>query len=94
MSITKLNIHKHELIGLSTRIVKSTDKRWIEAQGRIVDETKNTLRIDISGQEKTLQKKGTVLSVKIGENEVNIDASMLRYRPEDRIKRARKGAVT
>ncbi len=94
MNITKQNIHKHELIGLYTRIVKSTDKRWVETEGRIVDETKNTLRIDISGQEKTFQKKGTMLSVKIGEHEVNIDASMLRYRPEDRIKRARKRAVT
>ncbi len=94
MSITTLNIHKHELIGLNTRIVKSTDKRWVKAEGRIVDETKNTLKIDISGQEKTLQKKGTVLSVKIDGKEVNIDASMLRYRPEDRIKRAKKRAVT
>lgn len=93
MTVSKQNIHKHELMGLTTRIVDMTDKRWIETTGRIVDETKNTFKIEISSEEKIIQKKGTVLAVKIGGKEVKIDASMLRYRPEDRIKKARKRAV-
>lgn len=94
MSITKQNIHKHELLGLSARIVSTTDKECIGLTGRIVDETKNTFKIETTGKEKVLQKKGTIIAVKIGNDEINIDVSKLRYRPEDRIKKARRKMVT
>lgn len=93
MSITKQNIHKHELLGLSASIIASADKGCIGLKGRIVDETKNTFKMEASGGEKILPKKGTVLTLEIGTDEVNIDASALRYRPEDRIKKARKRAI-
>lgn len=93
MNITKQNIHKHELIGLNTRIIESTDKRLCGLFGRIVDETKNTFKIEILGEEKTIPKKGTTLAMKIGKTEIVMDASRLRYRPEDRIKKAKKKAV-
>ena len=94
MSITRQNIHKHELLGLSAHILSSSDKRWIGLKGKIVDETKNTFKIETSGREKIIPKKGTVLALKIGRDEVRIDASHLRFRPEDRIKKAKKRAVT
>lgn len=94
MSITKQNIHKHELLGLSARIIETPDKGCIGLTGRIVDETKNTFKIETPGKEKILQKKGTIIAVKIGNDEVNIDVSKLRYRPEDRIKKARRKMVT
>lgn len=93
MSLTKHNIHKHELLGLHARIISSTDKGCIGLKGRIIDETKNTFKMECSGQEKILPKKGTVLALKIGDDEVNIDASKLKYRPEDRIKKSRKQAL-
>jgi ribonuclease P protein subunit POP4 len=94
MSVTRNNIHKHELIGLNIRIVSSSDKRWNGISAKIVDETKNTFKIDIMGKEKVLQKKETVFTIKIGKEEVNLDASRITFRPEDRIKKARKKAVT
>lgn len=94
MRITKHNIHKHELIGLNAQIVNSDDKRWVGLKGKIVDETKNTFRIETSGREKIIPKKGTQLALKISGDEVRINASLLRFRPEDRIKKAKKRAVT
>ncbi|UCG68347.1 MAG: ribonuclease P protein subunit [Thermoplasmata archaeon] len=94
MSITRQNIHKHELLGLSAQIISSTDKRWIGLKGKIVDETKNTFKIETSKREKIIPKKGTVLALEIGGDEVRIDASYMRFRPEDRIKKAKKRAVT
>ncbi|UCE73477.1 MAG: ribonuclease P protein subunit [Methanomassiliicoccales archaeon] len=94
MSITSKNIHKHELLGLQARIIKSSDKGLKGVTGRIVDETKNTFKLMTLVGEKTLMKKGTVLAVKIKDEEINIDASKLTYRPEDRIKKARRRAVT
>ena len=93
MSLTRNNIHKHELIGLSAQIIGSTDKGCIGLKGKIVDESKNMFRMEVDGKEKSLQKKGTVLALNIGGNRVDIDASKLRYRSEDRIKKIRKKAV-
>ena len=93
MSRTVNNIHKHELIGLDAHIIDCTDKGLIGAVGKIVDETKNTFRIDIGRSEKVIPKNGTILSVKIGREQTSIDTSGLRYRPEDRIKKTRQGRL-
>ncbi|UCE37794.1 MAG: ribonuclease P protein subunit [Thermoplasmata archaeon] len=93
MSITKHNIHKHEFIGLYAQIIDSSDKGCIGLSGTIVDETKNTFKLKTADTEKTIQKYGTVLSMKIGCDEVAVDASKLRFRPEDRIKKIKKRAV-
>lgn len=95
MSVTRSNIHKHEFIGQRIRIISSYDKRWNGISATIVDETKNTFRIEQDGKERVLQKKGTVFTIKIGNEELQIDASYITFRPEDRIKKARrKKAVT
>jgi ribonuclease P protein subunit POP4 len=94
MSITSKNIHKHELLGLQARIITSPDKGLKGVTGRIVDETKNTFKLMTPKGEKTLMKKGTLLAVQIKDEEIAIDASKLTYRPEDRIKKARRRAVT
>jgi ribonuclease P protein subunit POP4 len=94
MSITKQNIHRHELIGLDAQVIDTPDKGCIGLKGRIVDETKNTFKLEAAGKEKILQKKGTVLVLKIGDQEVNIDASKLKFKPEDRVKKAKKSSVT
>ncbi len=93
MSRVKENIHKHEFIGLNAHIIDCTDKGLVGVEGRIVDETKNTFKLETSGAEKILPKKGTVLALKIGDDQVEIDTSRLRYRPEDRIKKARRGRL-
>lgn len=87
MSITKHNIHKHELIGMTAKVIASTDQNHIDLTGRIVNETKNTLTMDVYGKEKMLPKKGTVLTVELGDGSVNVDCEKLMFRPEDRIKR-------
>jgi len=94
MRITKQNIHKHELIGQNATIIATKDPGCIGLKGKIVDETKNTIKIKVSGKEKTLQKDGTVLTLKIEDHDVNLDLSALRLRPEDRIKKAKSKAVT
>jgi ribonuclease P protein subunit POP4 len=94
MSITKQNIHKHEFLGQNVTIIASTDKGCIGLKVKIVDETKNTFKVEGCGREKILPKKGTVFALRIGNDEFNIDVSKLRYRPEDRIKKARRKMVT
>lgn len=90
MSITRHNLHKHELIGLSARILKARDPSHMDMAGRIIDETKNTIVLDSSGTERRVPKKGTVLKIDIQGRSVNIDLSVLSFRPEDRIKKANR----
>lgn len=94
MSITKNNIHKHELIGLSAKVISSSDSSLKGISGKIVNETKKTLRIEVDGKEKVLLKKGTVLLLNIKNQEIKLNVSHLTFRPEDRIKKAKSKMVT
>ena len=80
---------KGELIGKKVKIVKCTDPSWIGREGKIVDETKNTFKIEINGKEKVIAKDTAVFEFTIGDNVYYIDGLRLRYRPEERIKKAR-----
>jgi ribonuclease P protein subunit POP4 len=93
MNLKKDNIHKHELIGLHVKIQDSNDSSCIGIEGRIIDETKNTLIIDSKGRKKIIPKEGLTLTLRMADEDVAIDASRLRFRPEDRIKKARKKAA-
>ncbi len=86
--ITNRNVVKHELIGLDIRVVRSSsDLAGLE--GRVVDETKNTITIETQKGEKKVQKKHSSFEFKIPDGTVTIEGERLLFRPEDRIKRAR-----
>ncbi len=93
MNANRDNIHMHEFIGQKIEIITSSHGRWNGRSAKIVDETKNTFRIEIEGKERTLPKKGTVLALKINNDNIRINTSDLSFRPEDRIKKARKKKV-
>jgi ribonuclease P protein subunit POP4 len=79
---------KHELIGLDVRVVEATDPGHRGLQGRVVDETRNTLVIEVAGRELRIPKKGSVFLFQLDE-EVLIEGNRLLYRPEDRVKKGR-----
>ena len=54
-----------------------------------MDETRNTFRIEENGKEKVIAKDIAVFEFKVGDRVYEIEGSRLRYRPEDRIKKAR-----
>ncbi len=56
MKLTPHNIIHHELIGLDTRVVDSTNSSLVGIEGRIVNETRNILKIDTGVQEKNVPK--------------------------------------
>lgn len=94
MSITKHNIHKHELIGMTATVKSAHDKSHFEMKGRIVDETKNTFTLEVAGTEKMLPKKGMVLAIELNDSSVSVDCGKLTYRPEDRIKKLSSRRMT
>ncbi|TMI22475.1 ribonuclease P protein component 1 [Candidatus Bathyarchaeota archaeon] len=85
--ITSQNITAHEWIGLKVRITKSTDPTLRGLQGVVRDETMNTFTIEANGKFRQVQKQETVFLAELPTENVEVDGSHLRFRPEDRVKK-------
>jgi ribonuclease P protein subunit POP4 len=83
-----VNLRKHELIGLDVEVVAATDPTQERLRGRIVDETRNTLVLEVRGDEKRIPKRGSRFRFEI-QGGVEVDGDEIRFRPEDRVKKAR-----
>ncbi|MEM4662581.1 MAG: ribonuclease P protein component 1 [Candidatus Diapherotrites archaeon] len=77
----------NEIIGLKVKVIDSPDKGRVGLTGVIVDETKNTLKIDVGGEEKILPKAEVVLEFEQDGEKVVLDCRKIMFKPEDRIKR-------
>jgi len=88
MSITPQNLVRHELIGLAVKIKNSTNKSQMGLQGRVIDETYNTLKIETKRGEKIIPKDTTIFIFTLPNGiKVEVDGKLLVSRPEDRIKK-------
>jgi ribonuclease P protein subunit POP4 len=85
--ITPKNIIRHELIGLEVEITNSNDPTLKGLKGQIVDETKNTLTIEVGGKRKTVPKGICTFRFALESERVEVSGKVLVKRPEDRIKR-------
>jgi ribonuclease P protein subunit POP4 len=86
--ITSKNLVHHEFIGLKVHATNKKDKS-LNLQGTIIDETKNTIRIEgEDNTEKMIPKNGTLFVFELPNGEkIEIDGNILSIRPEDRIKK-------
>jgi ribonuclease P protein subunit POP4 len=87
--ITPHNIMRHELVGMPVKITKSTHQDFIGLEGKVIDETKNTIIIeDNEGGEKQVPKKDVTFHFTIPDGKiVEIEGKIIVSRPEDRIKK-------
>lgn len=77
-------VYPHELIGLEIKVEDSKNKSDLNLQGKIVDETKYTLKIIHQGKIKTLMKNN--ITFKLKKNNQTFQGKDLTKRPEERIK--------
>ncbi|MCD6434763.1 MAG: ribonuclease P protein subunit [Candidatus Diapherotrites archaeon] len=85
-TITSKNILAHELIGLKTKVIESTDQSRKGISGKIVDETRNTIVIETRKGLKVLPKEECVFEIDLKDEKVIINGKLIKARPEDRIK--------
>jgi ribonuclease P protein subunit POP4 len=87
--ITPQNLFQHELIGLNVEIIESPNKGLIGIKGKVVDETRNTIRVEVDdGQESVIPKNVAIFHFQTPKGYiVEIDGQILVSRPEDRIKK-------
>lgn len=83
-----MNLRKHELIGLQVQVVRAPDPGQARLSGRVVDETRNLLVIETGGVEKRIPKQGARFRFEI-QGGIEVEGDEIRFRPEDRIKKAR-----
>jgi len=87
--ITPQNIFRHELVGLHVEVVKSTHDGLTGIKGQVIDETKNTIKVeDSNGYEKLIPKDVATFRFTLPEGtQVEVDGRIIVARPEDRIKK-------
>jgi ribonuclease P protein subunit POP4 len=85
--ITKHNITAHEWIGLKVKIAKTTDSTLQGLEGIVRDETMNTFTIEANGKLRQVQKQKTTFRAELPTENVEVDGALLRFRPEDRVKK-------
>jgi ribonuclease P protein subunit POP4 len=95
MEISPKNLIHHEIIGLEAEIIDSTNPAQSGIKGKVIDETKNTLRIlSNNGNIKIVPKSHTHLlfTIPAGRRyipeeqlKVKVDGNLLLSQPENRI---------
>jgi ribonuclease P protein subunit POP4 len=86
MKITPQNVVNHELIGLRVTLVQSTNRDAVGLSGRIIDESRNTFKLECCGQEKTAAKHRNTFEFTMPEGDtVRVAGDLVVGRPEDRV---------
>ena len=83
--ITVDTISRHELIGLNTEIVKSTNQEVIGLNGTIINETKSMFRINTKKGIKNIPKSVNDWKFIIEDKETTINGSKIAKRSFERI---------
>lgn len=90
MPILKENLLRHELIGLEVRVVNCSDPSLLGVRGKVIDETKEMLVIELNGKAKSVPKStSSFLMTLPGGEEVEVNGRRIVGRSEDRVKKAR-----
>lgn len=85
--ITPYNILRHELMGLSVRIIDATHRGY-KCSGIIVGETRNIIEVEQKERIRKLPKDCIVIELDLpGKCKVKVDGRLLIAGPEDRIKK-------
>lgn len=83
--ITSDNLTLHELIGLRTEIIESSNQQIIGLNGTVTDETKSMFTINTINGSKSIAKSNNVWKFSIDNQDVVVEGSKISKRPHDRI---------
>jgi RNase P/RNase MRP subunit p29 len=76
---------RQEFIGLNARIISPGIRKPV--RGRIVDETRNMIRLETGGRELSISKKGSRIILALSDGEVDVLGDWIIGNPADRIKK-------
>jgi len=82
-------LSKDELIGKTVHINHCTDPTMDHMKGVIIDETKQMFLIESQGKHRWIAKDIATFVFPIHQKKIQINGSKLKFRPEERVKKAR-----
>ena len=85
LTMARKDIFPHELIGEEIEVVYSKNKSNIGIHGKIIDETKETIKVCRDGGEEVVLMKN-IITFKLGSTGKVISGEQVARRPEDRLK--------
>ena len=85
--ITQNNILVHEMIGLHTKVLKSTNSQINGISGKIIDETKNMFILKTENGLRNIPKNHNKWFFSINEQKIILDGKLLAKRSQDRLVR-------
>ena len=75
-------------IGLNAKVTKSSNPEYVGVEGKVIDETRNTLVISHDKKEKMITKDVAVFHFTLPDGTVvEIDGKTIVGRPENRVKK-------
>lgn len=77
-------VYYKELIGQQVEIITCIAKQYLRKQGKIVDETKQTLKVELNGKIVTFFKKR--MTLRLIPSGVLVYGNNIGKRPEERVK--------
>ncbi len=81
-------ILQYEFVGLNAKVVKSSHPDYVGIEGRVIDETRNTIVIAQGNKNKTVVKNTAVFHFTMPDGTiVEINGKAIVGRSEDRIKK-------
>ena len=84
--ITLENLKFHEMIGMQTEIIKSTNPQFNNIKGRIIDETKSTFILSTTNGRKKFPKQQNQWEFQLNGAKISLNGRMISKKPEDRIR--------
>lgn len=83
--ITPNNLIRHELIGLEVVVSASLNPLSTGIQGKVVDETQQTLTIQTKKGDKKILKRMSTFVFKVDGKKVEVKGSVIAKRPWERL---------
>ena len=83
--ITPNNLIHHELIGLDVVVSASLNPLSIGIQGKVIDETQQTITIQTKKGNKKILKRLAIFVFKVKDKKVEVNGSVIAKRPWERI---------
>jgi len=88
MPVTPETLTRHELCGLDIEVVEAANPDLVGIEGRVVEETENTLVVESGDRARTVPKRGATFEFALPDGHVLVEGNRLVARPARRTETA------
>ena len=85
-----VNVLRNEIIGLTIEVLYDSNPQNIQIRGKVIDETMKTLVIK-NTKTRRIAKQNAIFKINIGDKIVQVEGQNLIGKPENRVKKQKKG---